>query len=326
DAAEGGANGSFVISRTGDTSAALTVTVAPATGIATKTTHYTFTPAYATSGSMRTFTIPAGQASLTVSVAAVNDAIQEGPETVQLQLAAGTGYQVRSQGVATLVIADDDTTKPIVSIAASDLYANEAPGDTGTFVITRTGDTAASLTATVAYSGTATRGSDYPNLPTTVTIPAGQKSTQLSLVPTNDTAIETPESCIVTVSAAAAYIVDSTASSATVTIADDDLATVTVTALDDTLNEAGRDPGVVLITRTGNLSQSLKVYYGLSGRALHGTDYIQLPCEVTIPAGAASVPVVITPYDDVHGEIDESITFNLTTFNDAYTLGVPFSA
>jgi Calx-beta domain/PKD domain len=326
DAAEGGANGSFVISRTGETSAALTVTVAPATGIATKTTDYTFTPDYATSGSMRTFTIPAGQASLTVSVAAVNDAIQEGPETVQLQLAAGTGYQVRSQGVATLVIADDDTTKPIVSIAASDLYANEAPGDTGTFVITRTGDTAASLTATVAYSGTATRGSDYPNLPTTVTIPAGQKSAQLSLVPTNDTAIETPETCIVTVSAAAAYIVDSTASSATVTIADDDLATVTVTALDDTLNEAGRDPGVVLITRTGNLSQSLKVYYGLSGRALHGTDYIQLPGEVTIPAGAASVPVVITPYDDVHGEIDESITFNLTTFNDAYTLGVPFSA
>lgn len=326
DATEGGANGSFVITRNSDTAAALTVNVAPATGIAANPADYTFVPNYVTNGSMRTFTIPAGQASLTITVAAVNDSAQEGPETVRLQLAPGTGYQVRQLGVATLIINDDDTTKPIVSVNASDIYATEQPGDAGSFVVSRTGDTTAPLDVTLTYGGTASRGPDYPNIPTTVTIPAGQSSTTINVVPIDDTAIEVPETCIVTVAAATPYIVDSTASSATVTITDNDLATVTVTAVDDTLNEAGREPGMVLITRTGNLSQPLKVYYGLSGRALHGTDYIELPGEVTIPAGAASVPVVITPYDDDQGEIDESITFNLTVFNDTYNLGTPYTA
>ncbi|HET6409233.1 MAG TPA: Calx-beta domain-containing protein [Chthoniobacteraceae bacterium] len=326
DATEGGANGSFTLSRTGSTAGDLIVTVAPATGIAVKTTDYTFTPDYATSGSLRQYTIPAGQTSLSVVVAAVNDTAQEGPETVRLQLAPGSGYQVRSQGVATLTISDDDTTRPVVSIAATDIYGTEIPGDSGSLTISRTGDIATPLVVNLAYSGTATRGTDYPNIPTAVTIPAGQRATAVEVVPVNDTAIETPETCIATVSAAAAYIVDSTASSATITITDDDMASVTVTALDDTLNEAEREPGTVLISRTGNLSQPLKVYYGLSGRALHGTDYIELPGEVTIPAGSQSVPVVITPYDDDQGEIDESITFNLTVFNNAYTLGSPYTA
>ena len=95
NAAEGGENGAFVITRTGDVSAALAVTVAPASGSATRTTDYSLTPDYTASGSMATLTIPAGQSALTVVVAAVNDTAQEGPETVQLQLAAGA-YQVRS--------------------------------------------------------------------------------------------------------------------------------------------------------------------------------------------------------------------------------------
>lgn len=97
NAAEGGAAGSFVLTRTGDTASDLVVTVAPATGSATKTADYSFTPDYAASGSLDTFTIPAGQGSLRVDVAAVNDSAGEGPETVQLQLAAGA-YQVRRGG------------------------------------------------------------------------------------------------------------------------------------------------------------------------------------------------------------------------------------
>ncbi len=325
DAAEGGTNGSFVLTRTGDTTAAMDVNVSPVSGNATKTTDYTFAPDYTASGSVYKFTIPAGQASLNVVVAAVNDTTAEGLETVQLFLATGT-YQVRSGGVARVTIADNDTTKPLVNIAATDQYATETAGDAGTLVISRTGATTAALDVVVAYSGTATRGTDYPNLATTVTIPIGSDSATLSLVPADDSGIEVPEDATVTVSANAAYIVNSTANAATVTITDNDMASVSVTALNANLEEAGRKPGVVLITRTGSLSQALKVYYGVHGSALHGTDYIQLPGEVTIPAGAASAPVVITPYDDAFGEPDESITFSLTSFNNAYTLGANYSA
>lgn len=325
DTAEGGTAGSFVLTRTGDTTAALTVNVAPFTGSATKTTDYTFSPAQTTTGTLDSFTIPAGQASLTIVITPVNDTAQEGPETIQLQAAAGA-YQVRSSGVAILTIADNDTSRPVVKVESIDPCATETPGDAATFRISRTGDTTAALNLTAAWSGTAVRGADYPNLPTTITIPAGQAGTTVSLVPIDDTAIESPEDAILTLSSNAAFIINPSAASATVTIADNDLATVTVSVLDDTLNEADRGTGTVLLTRTGNLTQPLKVYYGLSGRAIHGTDYLALPGEVTFAAGMESVPVVITPYDDDLGEGDESITFNLTAFNSTYALSSNYTA
>ncbi len=324
-AAEGGSNGSFVITRTGDTTAALDVTVAPVGGTATKTTDYTFTPDYAATGSLYKFTIPAGQASLSVAVAAVNDTAAEGPETVKLQLSVG-GYQVRAGGVAELTIADNDTALPVVKVVSPDFYANES-GDNATFVFSRTGATTNPLNVVVAWSGTAVNGTDYTSQPTTVTIPANAASTTVTLVPTNDALIEGPEDATVTISSNAAYVRDAVEFAATANITDDDVPVVSVTAIDADANELGRDPGVVLITRTGPTTAPLTVYYGLSGKALHGTDYYALPGQITIPIGATSAPVVITPYDDDIGEPDpESVTFNLTTYNNAYQLGTAFSA
>ena len=324
--AEGGAGGSFVLTRTGDTSAAMTVTVSPAGGSAVKTTDYTLTPDYAASGSMNTFTIPAGQAALTVAVTPVNDTAAEGPETVTLQLAAGAGYQVRTSGVASLTIEDNDTTRPVVSIAATDFQASEGAGDPGAFLVSRTGPVATPLSVTLTYSGTAANGSDHPAIPAVVQIPAGQSSLTVPLPPTDDTAAETPEDVTLTVASNAAYIVSTIASSATVTITDNDLPVLSVAAPDAVLNESGRGTGHVLISRTGSLAAPLKVYYGLGGNALHGTDYVVLSGEVTFPAGAATVPVFLTPYDDEHGEGDETITFTLTVFDNAWTLAPNHSA
>lgn len=326
DAAEGGAAGSFVLTRSGDTSAALDVTVAPVSGLAIKTTDYSLSPDYVASGSLYKFTIPAGQSSLTVNVAAVNDALQEGPETVKLQLSVGS-YQVRSSGVAIVTIADDDTTLPVVSAAATDFYASETPGDNGTFIISRTGSTAAALNVAVAWSGTAANGTDYTSLPTTVQIPAGQASAILTLAPINESLVEGLEDATLTVSNNAAYIRDTSAQTATVTITDDDVPVVSVTASDASASETNRDPGLLLITRSGPTSNPLTVYYGVAGSALHGTDYQLLTGQIVIPAGATSVPVVITPYDDDLGEGDpETVTFNLATYNSAYQLGTAYSA
>lgn len=325
DGAEGGAAGTFTLTRSGDTSAALAVNVAPVTGSATLTTDFTLSPNYADNGVLRTFTIPAGQASLAVNVNPVNDTAQEGPETVSLQLAAGTGYAVRQSGIVTLTIADDDTTRPVVSLAATDLYATETPGDAGAFTIRRTGSTTAALSVSLTWSGTATRGTDFPNLATSISIPAGQSSVTLAVPATDDTAIEIPEDATLTVATNAGYVVDPVTNSASVTITDNDLPTVSLTVLDDTLNENNRETGAVLISRTGNLSQPLTVYYGLSGRALHGTDYVALPGQLTIPAGASSAPVILTPWDDDHGEADESITFTLSIFNNTYSLGTAYT-
>ena len=324
DAAEGGANGTFRLTRTGDTSADLVVLVSPAAGTATKTTDYTFAPDYVASGSFKSFTIPAGSATLDVTVAAVNDTAAEGPETITLQLASAAGYLSGSANAAVMTIADNDTTLPEVGVIAPDPYATEAPGDPGSFTFTRTGATTAALNLTVAWSGAATNGTDYTALPTTVTIPIGQSSVSVAVTPINDSAIEPPEDVIATISTNAAYVRDPGATTATVTITDDDTPVVSVSVPDPVASEAGPESGVFLITRTGSTAAALKVYYGLSGSALHGTDYVPLSGEVIIPAGATSAPVVVTPYDDDIAEPAETVTLALATFNDAYSLGTNF--
>ena len=79
DATEGGANGTFRLTRTGDTTADLTVLVSPVGGSASTGTDYSFNPDYVASDSFYSFTIPAGSATRDITVAAVNDVAAEGP-------------------------------------------------------------------------------------------------------------------------------------------------------------------------------------------------------------------------------------------------------
>ncbi len=316
DANEGGSNGNFRLTRTGDTTAALAVSVAAITGTATKTTDYTLAPDVASN----TFTIPAGSATLDIVVAAVNDTAQEGPETIALQLVSGAGYWSGSANSVVMTLIDNDTTLPQVAVTAPDPEAFEA-SNPGAFLFTRTGSTASSLNVAVAWSGSATNGSDYQTLPATVTIPAGQASVAVPVTVLDDSAAEVPEDIIATINTNAAYVRDSSATTATVTLSDDDTPYVSVTTPDASASEAGADTAVFLIHRTGPTTSALKVYYGLSGSASHGTDFRQLNGEVIIPAGASSAPVVITPYDDSQGEGAETVTLAVATYNNAYSLG-----
>jgi len=60
-----------------------------------------------------------------------------------------------------------------VTVAATDANASRANLDPGTFTITRTGGTSAVLAVNYSLGGTATNGSDYNSLATSLTIPAG---------------------------------------------------------------------------------------------------------------------------------------------------------
>ena len=325
DAVEGGVLGSFRLTRSGSTSAALVVLVSPVGGTAVKNTDYTFTSDYVDSGSFKSFTIPAGAATLDVVVAAVNDTNQEGPETITLQLAGGASYLANRSSAVIMTVVDNDTSLPLVSVTAPDPYAAESPsGDTGTFRFSRVGSTTTPLNLTVAWSGLANNGVDYATLPTTITIPAGQNFVNLTLTPSDDSLIEIPEDAVITISAnSGLYLVDSSSNVGTVTVTDDDTPIVTVSVQDAVASETGLNSGVFLVTRSGNTSQPLKVYYGLSGGALHGNDYAPLNGEVIIPAGAKNAPIVITPYDDDLAEATETITLAVANFNDTYSIGIP---
>ena len=115
-----------------------------------------------------------------------------------------------------------------VTVTAEDSNAGE-PSNDGTYRITRTGSTTSSLTVNfLAMSGTATPGSDYvlkqdatTLTATSVVIPAGQSSVDVTLNVTDDTLGEGTESAIFTLTTGAGYSVG-TPSTATISIGDDD--------------------------------------------------------------------------------------------------------
>src|SRR5262245_554004 len=99
-----------------------------------------------------------------------------------------------------------------------------------------------------------------------------------------DRGSEGNETVTVTLSANAAYTVGSP-SAATVTLADNDattLQTVTVVATDAAAAEAGVDPGVLTVSRTGATTTALTVNYTVGGTASSGSDYQALAGSVVI--------------------------------------------
>lgn len=114
-------------------------------------------------------------------------------------------------------------TVPVVSISATDATATEHPITSGAFLIQRTGSTAGSLAVAYAVGGTATVGSDHTLGAGSVTIPAGSASTTLTLLPLDDSLVESPETVVVTLQPQSQYVVG-TPGSATVTITSDDKA------------------------------------------------------------------------------------------------------
>ena len=318
NAAEAGLDpGVFTVTRTGATTAALTVNYTVG-GTATAGTDY-----QALSGSV---VIAAGSASATITVTPIQDTVVEGNETVTVTLSSSASYTAGSPSTATVTIADDDVALPTVTVAATDANAAEAGLDPGVFTVTRTGATTAALTVNYTVGGTATAGTDYQALSGSVVIAAGSASATITVTPIQDTVVEGNETVTVTLSSSASYTAGSP-STATVTIADDDVAlpTVTVAATDANAAEAGLDPGVFTVTRTGATTAALTVNYTVGGTATAGTDYQALSGSVVIAAGSASATITVTPIQDTVVEGNETVTVTLSS-SASYTAGSPSTA
>jgi hypothetical protein len=71
------------------------------------------------------------------------------------------------------------------------------------------------------------------------------------------------------------------------------------------------DTGDFLLTRVGDLSNPLTVYYSVSGTASNGADYTTLTGVTNFAAGSSNVTVRVTPIDDAALEITETVTLTL---------------
>lgn len=131
---------------------------------------------------------------------------------------AGTtgNVTIRTTGTTGFVIADavrfsNTTALPVVSLWATDSSTSESIGastDFGRVTVNRTGSTNTALIVNLSIGGTATNGTDYSTIPSTITIPAGATTTAVTVTPSSDPEAEGDETVTIAASSSAGYTLD----------------------------------------------------------------------------------------------------------------------
>jgi Calx-beta domain-containing protein len=104
------------------------------------------------------------------------------------------------------------------------------------------------------------------------------------------------------------------------------LPTVTITAPDPNASEVpSTDVGRFRVSRTGDATSDLRVFYTIGGTATNGVDYRMLNGSATIRAGATAVSITLRPIDDTISEPDETAILTLSS-DPNYIIGSPNTA
>ncbi|MHC1741859.1 MAG: Calx-beta domain-containing protein [Syntrophobacteraceae bacterium] len=258
-------------------------------------------------GSVR-FAANASVASLMITP--VDDALQEGDETIQITVNPGTSYTVDDTGsTAAVTIRDNDVPKVSVSASGPNAQESGSPID-GKFTITRDGpdDLGHPLTVYYALSGTAINGVDYSALTGQITLNAAVKAVDVTITPVDDTIVEGAETAVLTIIGSDAYKVDDKLAAATVKIADDEKPTVSIVATDSHASEADLSSGLFTLSRVGSNTEALTVKLSLAGStATNGADYTTIPASVQIPAKSSSAVIRVKPIKDSATDPEEIV-------------------
>jgi len=144
-------------------------------GSAVSGTDYSVSPSL--SGSV---TINAGSSNANFTITVLGNTNIVGTKTLTVTLQSGY-YQIGNASTTLNILQD----VPILSVTASGPYASPNNYYQGQFTITRSGGLSNALTANLIIGGTATAGSDYIPLPTSVWFGTNQTSTNVFVSATN---------------------------------------------------------------------------------------------------------------------------------------------
>ncbi|VVB98785.1 Calx-beta domain protein [uncultured archaeon] len=195
-----------------------------------------------------TITIPAGQASATLNLKAIDDSIAEPDTTATITLDSSSEYSIVGAPQTAITIIDNDSAG--VTVAAGPLTTISENGGTSTFTITRTGDASQPISVNYLIGGSAVQGTDYesaPPLGMLIYLPATAGASATIAVTAIDNTVQSPptKDIILALQNGEGYSVG-TPGSATVTIVDDEHYTCTDTtsqlcqgSCDAAMQEAG---------------------------------------------------------------------------------------
>ena len=275
--------------------------------------------------------IPAGQASTTFAVTAVDNTAIDGNANVVITATAGG----LADGTANVTVQDNDGPTLFVSIttnpATNPATFSEAAGpNAATGTVTRNTGTTGDLVVNLSSSDT-----NELTVPATVTIPNGQDHVDFTIAAV-DNNVATGDQQVTITATAPGY----NNGVATATVTDNDVATITLTVATNpptnpvTFNE-GAGPNAATGTVTRNTPTNVPLTVNLGATDIRR---VSLPPSVVIPAGQNSASFTIGAVDDAIAQGTQTIFITagvpgfvtgnapvIITDNDTPTLGLLIS-
>ena len=254
----------------------------------------------------QTVTISGGDTSASVTLALLQDSVEESTETIALSLSASAAGLTVAAGT-TVRIRDDDGLR--LRVAGAPLTVPEGGGGVRVPLELRKAY-AEDLEVRVISAGiTATVGSDYVALSETVTIGAGDTSAAVTLVVVDDVIVEGNEQLRLFLSVDSAPPGLILESPVLVNISDDEGSTLSVAGTPLTMSEGDGDVSITLELSTALPSDLRVTINAVDGTATAGSDYDVLTLNVVMAAGITSAEVVAL------GVIDDAIAEGTETFD-----------
>ncbi len=311
----------------GTTDITLTATLSGASGLAV-TVPFTIGAGTATAGgtdhscAASSIVIAAGSTTTDYTCAVTRDALDENNETVIFTMTTGSLVNATAGATTThtATITDDDSA-PTVTFAASS-SVTEGTGAGNTITLTATLSAVSSLAVDVPFTigaGTSIAVTDHNCAAATITIAAGQTTTDYTCTSVGDTLDEANETVIFTMTTAS--LVNATAGATTThtaTINDDDNPPTVTFAATSSATE-GTGVGTTDLTLTATLSAvsglavSVPFTLGAGTSTAGGTDHNCLAGTINIAAGATTGDYLCDGVQDAIDESNETVIFNMTT-------------
>jgi 6-phosphogluconolactonase (cycloisomerase 2 family) len=239
-------------------------------------------------------TIPTSQASATFTIAAVDDTLLDGTQTVTVT-ASAAGYV---SGTKTLSVTDYETLTVTINVASMSENGGSATG-----TVTRSNTDARRALSMILASSDTTEAA----VPASVTIPANEASATFTIAAVDDTLLDGTQTVTVSVSAAG-YL------SGTKTLDVTDFETLTVTIDATSMSENGGSATGTVTRSNTDTGQALTVTLASSD-----TTEAAVPASVTIPANEASATFTIAAVDDTL--LDGTQTLTVTAAAAGYIIG-----
>ena len=282
------------------------VTYATTPGTATVGTDFT-----AASG---TLTFTSGQMSKMVSVATIDDSVDEPDETFTLVLSSASAGVTLANATAMGTIEDNDDP---LSVSVADKSAVE--GSPVVFEVTLSAASTQTVEVTYATTpGTAAVGTDFTAARGTLTFAVGEMSQTVS-VETIDDSVDEPDETFTLVLLSASAGATLTTATAMGTIEDND-DQLSLSVADKSAVEGS--PVVFEVTLSRAVStQTVEVAYATApGTATVGTDFTAARGTLTFAVGEMSQMVSVETIDDSVDEPDETFTLVLLNASADVTL------